>query len=79
MSDDLLHWRRLGLARPSTPIDGTAFDGVDDKDASLFPVAIPEPSGQPETGDHSPAPLPGHSPAGDRPATLKPREADPDR
>ena len=45
ISDDLLHWRRLGLAtfQPYNCID---FDGVDDKDASVFPVLIPDPSGQ---------------------------------
>ena len=45
MSDDLLHWRRLGLAT-FQPYQGIAFDGIDNKDASVFPVAIPDPSGQ---------------------------------
>jgi hypothetical protein len=45
ISDDLLHWRRLGLAK-FHPYDGIAFDGVDDKDASVFPLLIPDPSGQ---------------------------------
>ena len=44
VSQDLFHWKRLGLARFS-PYEGIEFDGVDDKDASLFPVAIPNPSG----------------------------------
>jgi len=39
ISDDLLHWRRLGLAK-FHPYDGIAFDGVDDKDASVFPLLI---------------------------------------
>jgi beta-1,2-mannobiose phosphorylase / 1,2-beta-oligomannan phosphorylase len=46
ISDDLLHWRRLGLAT-FHPYDGIAFDGVDDKDASVFPMLIPAPSGEP--------------------------------
>ncbi|HLY56639.1 MAG TPA: hypothetical protein VKS60_13835 [Stellaceae bacterium] len=46
VSEDLLHWRRLGLAS-FHPYRGIAFDGVDDKDASLFPVLVPDPSGQP--------------------------------
>ena len=41
-----VHWRRLGLATFS-PCYGIEFEGVDDKDASMFPVAIPDPSGQP--------------------------------
>lgn len=47
ISDDLLHWQRLGLAH-FWPLRDIEFDGVDDKDASLFPVAIPNPSGHPE-------------------------------
>ena len=39
-------WQRLGLAT-FRPYDGIAFDGVDNKDASIFPVAIPDPLGQP--------------------------------
>jgi predicted GH43/DUF377 family glycosyl hydrolase len=46
VSDDLLHWRRLGLAT-FHPYNGIAFDDVDDKDASTFPALIPDPSGQP--------------------------------
>ncbi|MGH8611931.1 MAG: glycoside hydrolase family 130 protein [Gammaproteobacteria bacterium] len=45
-SEDLFHWERLGLAT-FRPYDGIEFDGVDDKDATIFPVAIPDPSGQP--------------------------------
>lgn len=46
VSEDLRRWRRLG---PATfqPYDGIEFDGVDNKDASVFPVAVPDPSGQP--------------------------------
>jgi len=46
-SEDLFQWRRLGLAT-FAPYQGVAFDDVDNKDASLFPVAIPNPSGHPE-------------------------------
>ncbi len=47
ISKDLFHWRRLGLATFG-PYQGMEFDDVDDKDASLFPVAIPDPFGPPE-------------------------------
>ncbi len=46
-SVDLFHWQRLGLATFG-PYHGIPFSDVDDKDASLFPVAIPNPSGHPE-------------------------------
>jgi predicted GH43/DUF377 family glycosyl hydrolase len=46
LSQDLFHWQRLGLAS-FRPYDGLEFHGVDDKDASVFPVAIPDPSGKP--------------------------------
>ena len=46
LSEDLFHWQRLGLAT-FRPYEGIEFDDVDDKDASIFPVAIPDPSGQP--------------------------------
>jgi predicted GH43/DUF377 family glycosyl hydrolase len=47
ISEDLFHWQRLGLAA-FAPYRGIHIGDVDDKDASLFPVAIPDPSGQPE-------------------------------
>lgn len=47
VSEDLFHWQRLGLASFG-PHDRIEFADVDDKDASLFPVAIPNPSGHPE-------------------------------
>jgi predicted GH43/DUF377 family glycosyl hydrolase len=47
VSDDLHRWERLGLARLG-PYQGVELDGVDDKDATLFPVFIPNPSGRPE-------------------------------
>src|SRR5258707_5475483 len=45
ISDDLLRWRRLGLAT-FHPYHGIAFDGVDNKDASVFPTLILGPFGQ---------------------------------
>lgn len=45
ISADLLRWQRLGLAT-FRPYEGIEFAGVDNKDASVFPVAIPDPSGQ---------------------------------
>jgi predicted GH43/DUF377 family glycosyl hydrolase len=47
VSEDLFHWERRGLAT-FTPHRGVAADGVDDKDASLFPVAIPNRYGRPQ-------------------------------
>jgi predicted GH43/DUF377 family glycosyl hydrolase len=47
LSDDLFHWQRLGLATYGR-YHGVEIGDVDDKDASLFPVAIPNPSGRPE-------------------------------
>jgi predicted GH43/DUF377 family glycosyl hydrolase len=46
ISDDLFHWRRLGLAT-FQPYKGIAFAGVDNKDASVFPTLVPDPDGQP--------------------------------
>ncbi len=46
VSEDLFHWRRLGLAT-FEPYEGIEFNGVDNKDASIFPVAVPDPSGHP--------------------------------
>jgi predicted GH43/DUF377 family glycosyl hydrolase len=47
ISSDLFHWQRLGLATFGR-YHGIEIGSVDDKDASLFPVAIPNPSGQPD-------------------------------
>ena len=47
LSEDLFHWQRMGLATFGLH-QGIDFSNVDDKDASLFPVAIPNPSGHPE-------------------------------
>ena len=41
--------QRLGLATFAS-YHGTELGNVDDNDASLFPVAIPNPSGRPELG-----------------------------
>jgi len=46
ISEDLFRWQRLGLAT-FRPYEGIEFEGVDNKDSSVFPVAIPDPSGQP--------------------------------
>jgi predicted GH43/DUF377 family glycosyl hydrolase len=46
-SKDLFHWQRMGLVTFG-PYEDVTFNDVDDKDASLFPVAIPNPSGHPE-------------------------------
>ena len=48
VSKDLFHWRRMGLVNFTNYHDGRDPGGRDDKDASLFPVAIPNPSGRPE-------------------------------
>ncbi len=48
-SEDLFHWKRLGLATYAQ-WHGIELDGVDDKDASLFPVAIPDSTGKLELG-----------------------------
>jgi predicted GH43/DUF377 family glycosyl hydrolase len=45
-SDDLFHWTRIGLAR-FHPYKGLSFDGIDDKDSSVFPTYVPDPSGKP--------------------------------
>ena len=40
VSDDLFHWKRIGLLT-FAPFQGIDFVNVDNKDATLFPVAIP--------------------------------------
>jgi len=45
VSEDVFHWKRLGLA-PFDPYHGIDFVHVDNKDASLFPVAIPNHAGK---------------------------------
>ena len=48
-SEDLSHWKRLGLATYAH-WHGIELNDVDDKDASLFPVAIPDSAGKLELG-----------------------------
>ena len=45
ISEDLFHWERLGLATFAS-YHGIDFVHVDNKDASLFPVAIPNHAGK---------------------------------
>ncbi|MBK5278505.1 MAG: glycosidase [Bacteroidia bacterium] len=45
VSKDLFNWKRLGLAT-FEPYDGIDFVHVDNKDASVFPIAIPNHSGK---------------------------------
>ena len=53
-------------SQPLALYQGVEFDDVDDKDASLFPVAIPNPSGHPELAIlHRPL-FSRHSPGGNR-------------
>ena len=74
LSEDLFHWKRLGLATFG-PYNGIEFGDVDDKDASLFPIAIPNPSGHPELAVvHRPL-LPGTRP-GELALSPGPREVD---
>lgn len=46
ISEDLFRWRRLGLVR-FEPYNGVDFGDVDNKDALLFPMPVPNPSGRP--------------------------------
>ncbi len=48
-SVDLFHWERLGLAT-FAPYHGIDFVNVDDKDASVFPVAVPNHAGKMQMG-----------------------------
>ena len=45
VSKDLFHWKRLGLATFDA-FQGIDFVNVDNKDASLFPIAIPNHAGK---------------------------------
>ncbi len=49
ISGDLIHWKRLGLAR-FAPFDCVDFLHVDNKDASLFPAAVPNHAGKMQMG-----------------------------
>ncbi len=45
MSENLFHWKRIGLAK-FDPYRGIDFVNVNNKDASVFPVAIPNHAGK---------------------------------
>jgi len=45
-SEDLIHWTRLGLAA-FEPRNGVSFEGMDNKDALLFPDLLPDANGEP--------------------------------
>jgi hypothetical protein len=62
-SKDLLHWERLGLATFAS-YDGIDFVHVDDKDASIFPVAVPNHCGNAD-GHASSPPFSWHTTGGD--------------
>ena len=47
MSENLFHWKRIGLAR-FEPFRGVDFVNVYNKDASIFHVAIPNHAGKPQ-------------------------------
>ncbi len=49
MSEDLFHWQRIGLAT-FEPYRGIDFVHVDNKDASVFPVVIPNHAGKMQMG-----------------------------
>lgn len=49
ISEDLFHWKRLGLATFES-YRGIDFVNVDNKDASVFPVAIPNHAGKMQLG-----------------------------
>jgi predicted GH43/DUF377 family glycosyl hydrolase len=48
-STDLINWERLGLVR-YLPYEHIDFNGIDNKDASIFPAAIPSPHGHASIG-----------------------------
>ena len=60
MSEDLFHWERIGLAN-FEPYQGIDFVHVDNKDASIFPVAIPNHARENATGHASSTSFPWHS------------------
>jgi predicted GH43/DUF377 family glycosyl hydrolase len=66
ISEDLFHWKRLGLAT-FAPYEGIDFVHVDNKDASLFPIAISNHCGKMQMAllhrPLFPAPVPRKPPA----------------
>ena len=78
ISEDLFNWQRWGWLNFANYHDGIDPDDVDDKDASLFPVAVPNPSGRPELAIlHRPL-FPGTRPE-ETARHPEPREVDLDR
>ena len=65
MSEDLFHWERIGLAT-FEPYQGIDFVNVDNKDASIFPVAIPNHAGKDAVGPASPSAFSRHPSRGNR-------------
>ena len=60
-SKDLFHWERLGLVKYS-PYEQIQFNGINNKDACVFPLQIPSPHGHRSLGMlHRPL-FPGTSP-----------------
>ncbi|MEO5909897.1 MAG: glycosidase [Pelobium sp.] len=60
-SKDLIKWKRLGLVKYS-PYKGINFNGINNKDASIFPYTIISPKGHPSIGMlHRPL-FPGSTP-----------------
>lgn len=60
-SKNLFEWERLGLVR-YLPYENIKFEGVDNKDAALFPVDIPSPHGHLSIAMLSRPLFPGTSP-----------------
>jgi predicted GH43/DUF377 family glycosyl hydrolase len=76
LSKDLFHWKRLGLAT-FAPYDGIDFVHVNNKDASLFPIAIRNHCGKMEMALlHRPL-FPGTRPE-ETARSPGPRDVDPD-
>lgn len=76
ISDDLFHWKRLGLAT-FAPYQGIDFVHVNNKDASVFPVATPNHAGKMQMGLlHRPL-FPGTRPE-ETTCHDGPRDVDPD-
>ena len=65
MSGDLFHWERIGLAA-FAPYRGIDFVNVDNKDASIFPVALPNHCGKMQLAPAASPAFRGHPARGDR-------------
>jgi beta-1,2-mannobiose phosphorylase / 1,2-beta-oligomannan phosphorylase len=77
ISENLLSWKRLGLLRFSS-FNGIDFDHIPNKDASLFPVSVNSPTGQPGVALLH-RPLFPHTRPQDTVRETAPREVDQDR